>query len=210
MAKQTGDMVFIGTYNGLCFYCMNGKYYVRASNPLSRKRVLTDAAFAGTRRYAQWLAEASPIAAAIYRSVPVEKRQKGLYRTITGKALLLLKAGVAGAEVKALLTHEVAMMVKQASKSATRPQPEKTVYNRKPGIPFPQWPGVRMIAVRKTINNTRLRRRRQLQASTKKRRPFTEAPAGEGDCFHVQRCICLRLHYRQKGQDLPAIHMTLP
>lgn len=167
MAKQTGDSVFIGTYNGLCFYSMNGKYYVRASSPLSRKRVLTDSAFAGTRRYAQWLAAASPIASAIYREVPLEKRHKNLYRTITGKALLLLKAGVEAAEVRVLLANEINQMVNGGEATATKPQQKKQVYNKTNSTPLPQWPGLRMINQKATAGTTTQRttlRRRQQRA----------------------------------------------
>lgn len=159
MAKQTGEHVFIGTINGICFYGMNGKYYARASNPLSRKQVLTDAAFAGTRRYAQWLAAASPIASAIYRRLPAEKRQNGLYRTLTGKALLLLKAGLKGEEVSLLLTNEMEMPATVTQPATTSPVCKKQVYNNRTGTPLPAWPGLRMIKAA-AVKNRRLRRTR--------------------------------------------------
>lgn len=110
MAKQVGEYVFIGTIDGICFYRMNGMYYARSSNPLSRKRVLTDPAFAATRQYAAWMAEASPIASTLYRTLPKEKRIKPQFRALTGMAIQLLKAGLPAAEVHFLLQQEVALL----------------------------------------------------------------------------------------------------
>jgi hypothetical protein len=169
MAKQTGAYVFVGTVSGLCFYCMNGSYYVRTSNRLSRKRVLTDAAFAGTRRYAQWLADASPIASAIYRILPPEKRQKGLYRILTGKTLLLLKSGVEKADVSALLLMELETAAAAPAEKVAEPQPGKKAKQTNAGKPVPQWPGLTGIMNNRAGSiqrrRTRLRRRWPVQSA---------------------------------------------
>lgn len=94
MAKQAGTLQITGTISNITFYKMNGQHYARLKSSLSSKRVKTDPAFALTMLYAQRLALCSRIASHLYRSLPPEKRQAGLYRSMTGTALRLLKSGV--------------------------------------------------------------------------------------------------------------------
>jgi hypothetical protein len=79
---------------------MNGQYYARKKSSLSGKRVKRDPKFENTRRYAGYMAQASQIAAAVYRSLPKEERQHALYREMTGKALQLLKEGLEEAAIR--------------------------------------------------------------------------------------------------------------
>ena len=59
MAKQIGPHFITGTYHNLCFYEMQGRYFVRMKSSLSRKRVKTDPKFAVTMAYAGLLGKAS-------------------------------------------------------------------------------------------------------------------------------------------------------
>lgn len=93
MARQSGKHTITGTIDNLCFYKMEGKFYVRRKSSLTGKRVKKDAAFTHTMRYAALLGEASKMASFIYKQLPAEEKIKGLYRRITGEAMQLLKAG---------------------------------------------------------------------------------------------------------------------
>ncbi|QEC68980.1 hypothetical protein FRZ67_17305 [Panacibacter ginsenosidivorans] len=93
MAKQIRLHFITGTYDNLCFYKMDGKYYVRCKSTLSGKRVKCDPAFKNTMYYAALMGNASKVASEIYRQIPATKKVKGLYRSITGAAMQQLKAG---------------------------------------------------------------------------------------------------------------------
>lgn len=122
MAKQSGPVFITGNVAGICYYKMNGKYYARRKSTLSRKRVKNAPAFALTRKYASLMAEASKLAAAIYRPIPRSRRKHALYRAMTGQAMTLLKRGMDKAEVRAQLelTRERAIVVKPVPKPVVR------------------------------------------------------------------------------------------
>ncbi|KAA2244436.1 hypothetical protein F0L74_00160 [Chitinophaga agrisoli] len=106
MAKQAGPVFITGTHNGISFYKMDGEYYARRKSSLSGKRVKKDPAFTLTMVYAGILGQASAIAAAVYRTLPPERKQHRLYRAMTGTANRLLKQGMELAAVKAQLMEE--------------------------------------------------------------------------------------------------------
>lgn len=93
MAKQIGPYSITGTVDNLCFYKMEGKFYVRSKSSLSGKRVKKDPVFKQTMFYAGLLSAASTIASGIYKQILADDKVKGLYRRITGEAMQLLKAG---------------------------------------------------------------------------------------------------------------------
>ncbi|HNP24231.1 MAG TPA: hypothetical protein PKM63_03875 [Panacibacter sp.] len=103
MAKQSGMLRITGTIDNLCFYKMDGQYYVRMKSSLTGKRVKKDPAFSATMRYAGFLADAARIASAVYRKVNADQQVKGLYRKITGEAMRLLKEDQTIADVTGLL-----------------------------------------------------------------------------------------------------------
>jgi len=103
MPKQKGPVYITGTVNETCFYKMDGQYYSRRKSTLSGKRVKKDPAFALTRVYANLMAQASKLSAAVYRQLPKTQRKLALYRAMTGEALQQLKKGVAAATITAQL-----------------------------------------------------------------------------------------------------------
>src|SRR5690606_36623465 len=103
MAKQHGPHYVTGTYNGICFYRMDGRYYARRKSTLSGKRVKRDPSFTLTMVYANIMAQASQLAAGVYRQLPAARRKHALYRALTGQAMQLLKAGKDAAAVVAAL-----------------------------------------------------------------------------------------------------------
>ena len=103
MPKQKGPVYFTGTRGDACFYKMDGQYYVRKKSSLSGKRVKHAPSFELTRVYADLLAQASRLAAAVYRPLPKEQKNLVLYRAMTGEALRMLKQGVNAEVISAQL-----------------------------------------------------------------------------------------------------------
>jgi hypothetical protein len=93
MAEQCGHLLITGTIDNVCFYKMEGKYYLRMKSSLTRQRVLKNTAFRRTREHAATLGEASKIASRVYRLMPKEDKKHALYREMTGKAIYLLRGG---------------------------------------------------------------------------------------------------------------------
>ncbi|HVI47035.1 MAG TPA: hypothetical protein VM802_19315 [Chitinophaga sp.] len=85
---------FMGTIQHLCIYEMHGRYYIRLKSSLTGKRVKKDPAFRRTMENAGLLATASKMASGVYRQLPQEQKIHAFYRQLTGKALLLLRAGM--------------------------------------------------------------------------------------------------------------------
>jgi hypothetical protein len=82
---------------GLCLYYspyFNQNIWRKASS-LTGERTRKDPAFKGFRQSSSRLKEASPIAASLYKLVPVQVKQYALYRTLTGEAIKMLKEGMA-------------------------------------------------------------------------------------------------------------------
>ena len=92
MAKQIGEHTITGSIDNLCFYKMEGQFYVRMKSSLTGKRVKKDPVFAKTMHYAQLLGNASKIASRVYKKLGKEQKVKGLFKQMTGQALLMLKA----------------------------------------------------------------------------------------------------------------------
>jgi hypothetical protein len=93
MAKQSGEIKLSGCLNDLCFYELEGQFYVRRKSSLTGKQFRNDPAFAGSRRSAGFLAEASPIASLLYQRLPPEEKGRPVFQQITGQVKRLLVAG---------------------------------------------------------------------------------------------------------------------
>jgi hypothetical protein len=85
--------MIIGTFGCKCHYYSRGEFYVRSISSLTGKQVKKDKRFRNTMKSAGQLAQASQIASAIYKELPWTIRELPLFRTLTGKAKLLLKEG---------------------------------------------------------------------------------------------------------------------
>ncbi len=108
MARQSGNICITGTIDQLCFYQMDGKFYVRLKSSLTGKRVKKDPAFKATMYYAGLMGQASKLASQVYQSLPEAVKEKGLYRQFTGKAMQWLKEGKDPDQVKVLLQKRFA------------------------------------------------------------------------------------------------------
>ena len=78
MARQAGELFITGSIDGLCFYQMKGRYYVRTESSLTSKRVKRDPKFKRTMALANIFGEASRIASKVYRALPVEQRGRAV------------------------------------------------------------------------------------------------------------------------------------
>jgi hypothetical protein len=112
MAKQIGENFITGTYDDLCFYKMDGQYYVRIKSSLTRNRVRKSAAFTRTMQSASELAAASVIASQVYRTIAKEKRRVAWYRKMTGMAKLLFKNGESKERIMELLIKYIINVLK--------------------------------------------------------------------------------------------------
>ncbi|GAA3950236.1 hypothetical protein GO495_23175 [Chitinophaga oryziterrae] len=107
MARWCGQKPppFTGTKDGVTVYRLKDEqYYVRLQSSITGKRIKKDPAFKGFRNSSVRLSAASRIGSIIYQQLPVKKHT--IYREITGKAILLLKAGEKEDVIMARLTME--------------------------------------------------------------------------------------------------------
>ena len=105
MAKQAGAIKFTGTIDDLCFYRMEGEYYVRRKSSLTGKRYQRDAAFERSRKSASRFAEGNRLASKLYKMIPKEKRLYSVFCFLKRKSILLLKEGKHVEEAEALLVN---------------------------------------------------------------------------------------------------------
>ena len=101
MAKQVGPIFLERTIDGVIFYKMDGKYYVRMAP--SFPDIRRSPRFAGTMRSARRMGRASGIGAVLYAALPGGLKQFSQYKVLTGAAFHLLKAGKTEEEALALL-----------------------------------------------------------------------------------------------------------
>jgi hypothetical protein len=104
MAKVCGPVKFTGCIDHLCFYKMEGEYYVRMKSSLTGKRVKKDPRFKLTMIYAGILAKASKLASVIYKEYPDEMKGKGVFKQLVGAVMQLLKAGRPEEEIRFVLS----------------------------------------------------------------------------------------------------------
>lgn len=107
MAKWVGEgkPPFTGTVDCLTIYQLpDQKWYVRMRSSITTRRIKKDPVFEGFRKSSFRMKDASPIASKIYQQLP--KKEYRLFRELTGKALLWLKAGLTAEEIIAKLTRD--------------------------------------------------------------------------------------------------------
>jgi hypothetical protein len=97
VARQIGEYRFVGTTeDGLCFYKMEGEYYVRRKSCLTGKMFRTRKCFEGSRRSAARLARGSQLAALVYARF---EKQADMYKQLKSRAIGLLKKEMAEDEI---------------------------------------------------------------------------------------------------------------
>jgi hypothetical protein len=85
--------------DGTCVYFLNGQLCIRAASSLSGDRVKEAPEFANTRIHAAFLAQAATIGSRVYKDLSAKEREQCTYRSLTGRAIKLLKTGVNEEEV---------------------------------------------------------------------------------------------------------------
>jgi hypothetical protein len=128
MAKQAGPYYLTGCYDNICFYKMEGRYYARQKSSLKGKRVKRDAAFKETMRYAALLGCASKLASKLYHDLPKESKGVGVYRSLTGRIMPLLKLGKTATEVLNMLKRPAAEAGAKRKASAPKPMIASQLY----------------------------------------------------------------------------------
>jgi hypothetical protein len=126
MAKWVGEGTppFTGTVDCLTIYQLpDQKWYVRMRSSITTKRIKKDKAFEGFRRSSVRMKDASPIASKVYAQLAVKEYK--LFREMTGKALLGLKAGLLVAEITDKLMAEYMPVVKKVP--VTKRLPVKSI-----------------------------------------------------------------------------------
>jgi hypothetical protein len=107
MAKQTGNIIIVGTIDGITFYKMDCKGFARRKSSLTRKRVKKDPRFARTMESAHRFGKGNRMASNIYRSLPREERVYGLFKELKRIAILRIKEGKSEEEVMRLLRQHL-------------------------------------------------------------------------------------------------------
>jgi len=123
MAEVFAPFTINGTMGNLTFYVMEGRNFVRKKSSLTRRKVLYAPGFNRTRQYAAWMGEASKIGSFVYQALPVYWRQGWMYRSFTGEAFTMLKAGKKGPEIQQALWERYVKEVvgRQAATIVTAP-----------------------------------------------------------------------------------------
>ncbi|HEX2606304.1 MAG TPA: hypothetical protein VHK91_02950 [Flavisolibacter sp.] len=114
MARQAGLMNIKGTIEDFTFYQMKGNWYVRRKSSLTKKKFQKKACFERSRQSASRFGSGSRIASRLYKNLPFELREVGLYRQLMRKAIVYLKEGKTELEVVELLAASIGVQVDKA------------------------------------------------------------------------------------------------
>ena len=104
MARLKRRPRFKSKVDNFIIYLMNGKPYMRRKSSLTGTRVKTAKEFEPTMINARLMGKASKIGSQIYKALPARKKERQVYRLITGRAMKMLKEGVTEEEVKKRLS----------------------------------------------------------------------------------------------------------
>ena len=121
MAKQVGDIKVTGTIDDICFYRMEGKYYVRMKSSLTGKRFWRDKAFEGSGRSCARFASGNRLASQVYRSLEKEKRSYPLFCSLKTQAIELIRKGLGEEDV----IHTLQSYLQEAIRKKTKARPVK-------------------------------------------------------------------------------------
>ncbi len=127
MAQVFAPFPVIGTFKcGITFYMDRGRNLARKKSSLTGRRVKTSPEFAHTRAHAGILTQASRIASVIYDGLPAYFKKFWMFRSFTGEAMQLLKAGKTREEAIAELwrvyvaEHEARGVAQETKKAPKR------------------------------------------------------------------------------------------
>lgn len=133
MAENVGPFKLQRTIGNLTFYMMEGRNFVRKKSSLTRRKVLYSPQFKNTRHNAGLLAKASKIGSHVYNVLPEYWRQGWMYRSFTGEAYKMIKAGRKEADIQqVLLQRYVEPVISKGKPKAivTLPAEPKRAYRK--------------------------------------------------------------------------------
>jgi hypothetical protein len=120
MAEVFAPFFVQGTMCNITFYVMEGRNFARKKSSLTRRKVLYSPQFKNTRHFAALMAKASKIGSLVFNALPQNWRQGWMYRSFTGEAFTMLKAGKKEDEIQQVLwTRYVELVVNK--------QPQETI-----------------------------------------------------------------------------------
>lgn len=99
MAEVVGDIKIVGTVDKLCFYEMQGRYYVRMKPGPDRKQFFKEAKYAPQREASGRMILSARLSSLIYKQIPKEKKEYKVCCQLQKRAALLLKGGMGLGEV---------------------------------------------------------------------------------------------------------------
>src|SRR6476620_10077844 len=126
MARQAGPLFITGTIDDMVFYKMGDKYYMRLKGeptPITKKRMSQDEHYPLLCLRKREFKAASKMVRKWYYTLPKEVRKLGLFGKLTGKAVRMLRKGVAEEEIKTLLLQEFG----KVTPTVEQPVPTMTV-----------------------------------------------------------------------------------
>jgi hypothetical protein len=92
MARQVAPYI-VGTFNGICYYKMNGAYFMRRCPYVNKRKRKEAPSYERQRRWNEHFRECSKLSRSLYRQLPRDKRKAGLQQKGTGLAIRLTKEG---------------------------------------------------------------------------------------------------------------------
>src|SRR5689334_12173924 len=99
MARQVGDIKVVGTMDNLCFYEMEGKYYVRMKPGPDRKQFFKGAKYAPQREASKRMILSAQLVSLVYQQIPKEKKKYQVCCEMQKRAALLIKGGMELSEI---------------------------------------------------------------------------------------------------------------
>lgn len=93
MAKQTGPIIWVKTFDFISFYKRCGVGCVRMKSNLTGERWRTDPVFEGSRKSAARMALSAKLASTFYKIIPQHQRSYPYYKQLVGIAQHMLCAG---------------------------------------------------------------------------------------------------------------------
>jgi hypothetical protein len=156
------------TIGNLTFYMMEGRNFVRKKSSLTRRKVLYSPQFKNTRHFAGLMAKASKIGSQVYNALPEYWRQGWMYRSFTGEAYKMIKAGKTEAEIQQVLLQryvEPVISKGRPERIVTLPVQPKRTYRK---LNTTYWRGKTLKSIRRKANRQQLMHNAALLARASK------------------------------------------
>jgi hypothetical protein len=157
MAEAFAPFIIQRTMCNLTFYVMEGRNFVRKKSSLTRRKVLYSPQFENTRHFAALMAKASKIGSLVYSALPEYWRQGWMYRSFTGEAYKMIKAGKKEDEIQQFLLQRyvqpVVSKITSLESIASLPKEPKRSYRK---LDTNYWKNKTRKSIRRKANRQRL------------------------------------------------------